>query len=156
MTDTPDYSRLNPRVLLGHKAVAQVKTNPEKIVAPTLRVYNADGTPHIYEAPTHEETGALLDTIIELMDGKDLRHVIRMVQEVDEALQAALFQTLSAAHMVAHNIDYNAGYDEDTLCDGVHAYLDPERASAPHGHDEAPDAADMLQKFFVKPDQKPN
>lgn len=158
MTDeTLDYSKRNPRILLGEKAVSQIKENPnakaEELNAPIVMLYQADGSPTPYVRPTREQTGALLDVIMEHVAGMDIRAIMKMLEDIDQAISAALIQTLNAAHAVAHIEEKRGNYDEKLLCDGTMAYLDPnQHFDEPHEEITAETVVnDMLANIFNDP-----
>ena len=152
MTDKPDYTKCNPKVLIGNKAIDQVEKHSRKISAPVLRIFNADGTPHPYVQPSHEEVSELLDNVIEYFNEEDIRRVLCMLEQATQAIEDAILRTLSLAHQYAHDEKLTSLFDEETMCNGVHAYLDPEEMSA----DKEQTGDTSLDRFFISPNTKPN
>jgi hypothetical protein len=157
MTDAPDYSKRNPLMVMGEKAAAQVEIDPDKLIAPRLQIYEADGSPHYYEAPTDAEEEALLDVIVEHLHGQDMRRVLRMVQAAEYMIQTAMIRGLAAARMLAILPEHRANYDGDILLEAVDIYLDPERARGPQAKQIDPNnIGEALKTFFPDKDAKPN
>jgi hypothetical protein len=157
MTDELDYRKHNPKVLMGNDAEKRMHDKDAQVFGPTLNLFDQEGNPTLFINPTREETLDLLSSISKLVDGQDIRNVILMIQEIEETLESAMYQALTTAHMIAHSVEHRKEFDEDTLCEGVNTYLEPKTADV-SGLDKvtAENVGDILSKFFVKPDTKPN
>ena len=157
MTESLDYRKHNPKVLMGNEAANRMIDKNSEVFGPVLDIFQENGEPTLYAPPTQPQTLDLLSSIAKLIDGVDIRTALRMIQEIEERMQNALFQALSTAHMISHSPEHRKEFDEDTLCEGVNAYLDPERPTA-SGSTEvtAENVADILSNYFVKPGTKPN
>lgn len=143
-----DYTKRNPVVLVGHKAVEVTQKGPRVVL------YKEDGSANPFKRPSKEERSKFLDKFIELTVDMDVRTVLWMLQDIDETLGEALQSTLMLAHNMAHHPDFNGGLDEDLLCDGVKAYLTVSEEAEPEITAEN-SQEEVLKRFFTG-DTKPN
>lgn len=139
MTNKPDYTNRNPVCLIGHHSV-------ETEVGPTVRIYNADGSSNAYKEPSEKDQSEFIDDFVEATAPLDMRQILFHLNSLTELYKNAMFNSLSVAHMMAHDLHYKANYDEDTLCQGVNDYLtksvDQDEITPENSQEE------VLKRFF--------
>lgn len=149
MTDKPDYTRRNPKLIIGDAAL-------ERNNGPVLAFYNADGSPNQFKCPSDDDLMDFINVLIQKFEGQDIRKLLWLIDAANNILEEVTLQFIASE--VAYTLDANEaeGFDHNLLCEGIAAYFDPEETEEETASSNEDDIDRMLDKFFVAPGTKPN